>query len=275
MKKKLVIGLSLIFILLVLGYFLKFISQKNNTSFSAENHVAKIEDVWKLEEGFKQVNSLVECQNIVEQIKKLGPYRSGDETVTPSVFEYNTFLNICKSFLALKQNQINLCDDNRECLLSFISRANPQTNLEEIDCRRDFKDIYQTYCLSFEATAKLDPKICLNIDGKNILEIRKKNECLRYFAFRNHDSSFCDQQDEENDTLGPIIQKCKDYLGVLEKNNPIFCHDIESFDFTYPGDEKCLDGLAIYNQKHDQCSDTSFGSFEHLCQRYAKTWPKK
>ncbi len=256
-------GIIAIMVLVIITAVVSYVAihQKNNLSDYLNVPGYKggtYEQIVQLQKKFDMAKSADECKAIAKQIQDIGPYKSGDLIIHQTSSDQSE-IYACISHLASKRNDQSLCDGNQVCLLGFLSRATPQTTFN-IDCKT-FGDAIDE-CFELMATAKMDSGLCSQIPNKVV-----QDKCVKYFAFRNHDSSKCNQLN-----IDYKIQDCKSDFKILTSNNVNICNGIQFFDETGPGKDACLMGFAIYNKTPDQCPDIiDYGSFvANECQRYAK-----
>ncbi len=237
--------------------------------------------------------SIDECKSISEQIIKVGPQCSGYVCVNSGEF-YRDYVPGCISSIAVRQNNQDLCSDEKTneeidrrwgelvgfpsdkleeflseginlveetCLLAFISKAQRDTTIN-IDCNLFESDSKKDECFGFLATAKLNPKICLNISSNY-----SQGQCMNYFAFRNNDISLCDYGTDWQ------INACKEALNILRNNNSMICEKIDSF-YDSSSKEECYLGFAIFNKDSSLCPEYADGEYfletAGTCERYTR-----
>jgi hypothetical protein len=277
--KKWFIGL-IIFLVFFVVLSVSPIFIRNRVKYSPTDYDKKI-DLLLVE--MDKANTIRECKRISRQILKLGA-ECGQSFDKQICIEGSDWMDICIGGVAAKQNNQSLCFNKmrnigicakqglfsiiglsscvdyveEECFFEFMSRANKNTKIN-IDCSSFEESTQRDNCFGFLATAKLDPKICLNISSNNF-----KSKCLSYFAFRNNDDSLCNYGKDWQ------IRDCKETLNILRKNDISICEGINSFYHEIPGENNCYIGFAIFNRDPTLCPKNKNPFTSNTCERYTQ-----
>jgi hypothetical protein len=186
-----------------------------------------------------------ECKNVVKQLITLGPLdcRMVPNAVIGSsgpfegcsctnMYSYKELMSECLSSIALKNNNFNLCLDNKQricqeekklgssqktesceynfendCLLNYLSKASKNNSLP--DCESFPSDVLKYFCLNRIAIIKNDWQTCLKID-KQVYQ----NNCIYYQALKNHDNSLCYKIKNINDYKDEV-KDCKEKVDIF------------------------------------------------------------
>jgi|GEM_PF-1854037 len=260
MKKKIIIIIFLLAII-ILGFFIyKFYFKKEtfrdviydmkDTACEMRGEIHKAERL-SLYPKLETANSVKECKQISERLNKLGPLEchlipddmgGGPLCGCDEAYGYGNLLNECLSSLAVKTNNISLCNDearrkeicerdkkpgvsdeyfpiceenlNEDCILDYLVKASPSNDLN-IDCNAFNPVVSKYFCLERLAIAKNDMNVCLEIDDQVY-----QDGCIYNFALKNRDFSLCEKIKDENSYR--TARDCRDNLGLLsdEKNKP-------------------------------------------------------
>lgn len=286
MNKKITILIIFIILLILLVSVILFINKNRNP----DTHKQERE---KLLLELNEIDTIDNCKFISEQIVNLGPdcSKSFNTWLCMDLGQfYRNYMISCISSIAIRQNNQDLCLNREineemcvkweelaeftfdepspecvdfveeECLLAFISKSTEDTTIN-IDCKSFEEDYKREDCFEFLATAKLDPKICLNITSDF-----SQGQCMNYFAFRNNDDSLCDYGRDWQ------ILGCKEALDILRNEDISICENIDHFYDSSPGKDSCYLGFAIFNRNQTICSEyKNNGLFiDNLCERYAR-----
>jgi len=156
------------------------------------------------------------------------------------------------------ESMIFVCSENAKvtCLFSFISKANPNTDIE-IDCD-SYEQKQRDECYWALAAGLNNQELCNKISyGYGVAQ------CHHYFAFREHDISLCERGHKDK------WEECMQAFEILENKDYNVCENIDNF-YGSSSEAICRVGFAIYNQDSSICSYyRKDGWFVNkMCERY-------